>query len=547
METQSVDELLEKALQLHTAGQLGEAEQLYRQVLRLAPEDPDALHLLGALMAQQGNAVVALDLIDRAIQIDPACPDFYNNKGLILLNTGRYEESAVAHRKAIELNPQLPEAHNNLGNALVKCDRLAEAAAAFANTISLKPDYARAHTNLGVVFHRQNKLDEAIASYRTALNYEPNHAESHSNLGVALRETGDLEQAIAEYRAAIAADPNCIDAYANLGAALHDVGRSEEAIAAHTRAIELNPRSAPPHYNLALTLLQSGDFVRGFTEYEFRAYSVWSRNQFKTPPWDGHDLAGRSILVHGEGGFGDIIQFSRFVPMVKDRGGRVIFQVLPELVRLFASLGGAETVVSKSEPAPAFEYHCPLLSLPHIFGTMLETVPNKPYLSADAALARQWAGRFAGETRRRIGLAWTGSPRLRSHHIRTVPLESVAALGDLPNVRIASLQQDHPRAEPPTGVKWDNWMSEVGDFADLAGLIANLDLVVSADTAAAHLAGAMGKKVYLLLPQFGDWRWLRNRADSPWYPSMTIIRQQSAGDWAGVVARLVEYLRSGAA
>jgi tetratricopeptide (TPR) repeat protein len=545
MEMQSVDDLLEKALQLHTGGQLGEAEQLYRQVLRLAPEDPDALHLLGALMAQQGNAVVALDLIDRAIQIDPTCPDFYNNKGLILLNTGRYQESAEAHRKAIELNPQLPEAHNNLGNALVKCDQLDAAAAEFAATIALKPDYARAHTNLGVVYHRQNKLDEAIACYRTALKYEPNHAESHSNLGVALRDTGHLEEAIAEYRAAIAADPNCVDAHANLGAALHDAGRSEAAIVAHTRAIELNPNAAPPHYNLAVTLLQSGDFTRGFAEYESRAYSVWSRRQFGTPPWDGQNLGGRSILIHGEGGLGDAIQFCRFIPMVKERRARVILQVQPELVRLFGSLAGTEGVVSRLDPLPQFDVHCPLLSLPKIFGTTLETIPSKPYLSADAEIARRWGGRFFGETRRRIGIAWTGSPKLRTDHIRSIPLEVFSALSDISQIRVVSLQQDHPRAEPPTGLNWDNWMSEVRDFADLAGVVANLDVVVSVDTAVAHLAGAMGKKVYLLLPSQGDWRWLRDRTDSPWYPSMTIIRQPRAGDWLPVMARLVEFVRSG--
>jgi Tfp pilus assembly protein PilF len=543
MQKPSLDEQLEAALGLHREGQLDAAAKLYRRILEQDPHDVDTLHLLGAVTAQQGDAQAGLDLIDRAIALDSTCADFHNNRGLILAGLGRTDEAISAHRKAIELNGDFAEAHNNLGNALVKTGRLEEAAAEFRRTLVLRPDYANAHSNLGVVLHRQNKFNEAIAAYRAALQLQPNHAEAQSNLGAALREIGDMDDAIEAFRAAIAIDQTCVDAHANLGAALHDLGHFDEATASLERAIQLNLEADSPHYNLALSLLQAGDYERGFAEYEHRANAVSSRGRFATPQWDGRDLGGKTILLHAEGGFGDTIQFARFVPMVKARGGRPILQVQSELVRLFSTLDGAAAVVSKISTPPPFDVQCPLLSLAHVFHTTIQSIPTKPYLSADRAAAAFWSAQLGQEKRRKIGLAWAGSLKHRNDRNRSIPVAMFAPLGKIANARFVSLQQDQPGTSPP-GMDLLDRSGELRDFADVAGLIANLDLVVSVDTAVAHLAGAMGKKVYLLLPRVADWRWLRDRADSPWYPSMRLFRQSRAGDWETVIAEVADALKS---
>ena len=349
-------------------------------------------------------------MIDRAIALDPACADFYNNRGLILAGIGRIDDAIAAHRRAIELNGDFAEAHNNLGNALVKIGRLDEAEAEFRRTLVLRPDYANAHSNLGVVLHRRNKFDEAIAAYRGALRLQPNHAEAQSNLGAALREIGEMDQGIEAFRAAIAIDETCLDAHANLGAALHDLGKFDEAIASLERAIQLNPQADFPHYNLALSLLQGGDYERGFAEYEHRVHAVASRHRFATPPWDGRELGGKTILLHAEGGFGDVIQFARFVPMVKARGGVVTLTVQPELVRLFSRLDGAALVLSKASTPPPFDLQCPLLSLARVFRTTMQSIPSKPYLSADPKAAAFWSARLGDDKRRKVGFAWAGSP-----------------------------------------------------------------------------------------------------------------------------------------
>jgi len=543
MQQPSLDEQLEAALRLHQEGQLEPAAKLYRQILQQNPDEVDTLHLLGAVTAQQGNAQEGLDLIDRAIALDPSCADFHNNHGLILASLGRIDDAIDAHRKAIALNPDFAEAYNNLGNALVKTGRLDEAESAFRRTLALRPDYANAQSNLGVVLHRQDKFDEAIAAYRAALQLQPHHAEAQSNLGAALREIGEMDQAIEAFRAAIAIDETCVDAHANLGAALHDLGHFDEAIASHRRAIQLNPQSNFPHYNLALTLLQGGEFERGLAEYEYRAYAVASRRRFPMPAWDGRELKGKTILLHAEGGFGDAIQFARFVPMVRARGGVPILQVQAELVRLFSTLDGAAVVLPKTEDPPPFEFQCPLLSLPGVFHTAIQNIPANPYLSAEPSSAARWSSGLGNDPRRRIGLAWAGSPKHRNDRNRSIPVSLLSPLSQIAGARFVSIQKDQTGIAP-IGMELLDWSEELHDFADTAGLIANLDVIVSVDTAVAHLAGAMGKKVYLLLPHVADWRWLRDRNDSPWYPTMRLFRQSTPGDWRPVIAKVAEALRS---
>jgi len=543
MEQAKLDEMIETALAHHTAGRLTEAENLYRQILVHDPDDADALHLLGALIAQRGLGDAALALIDRAILVDPGVAEFHNNRGLILVNLGRVDQAILAHKEAVRLRPDFAEAHNNLGNALLKGGYIFEATSAFRQTIMLRPDYVNAHSNLGVALHRQNLYEEAIAEYRVALAAQPNHAEARNNLGVALRETGRMDQAIEAYRAAIAADDQFVDPHTNLGPALHDIGKPDEAIPSLRRAIELNPDYAPAHYNLALSLLQKGDYEQGWTEYEFRAYALATRRKFTTPQWNGQPLAGKTILLHGEGGFGDPIQHVRFVPVIKSRGARVFLQVQSDLVRLMTRLQGADTVLAKDDPAPACDFHSPLLSLAGKLQITTKNIPAKPYLSADPAISQKWAAKLTGEKRRRIGFAWAGAPVHHNDKNRSIPLEKFAPFSTLPGVRFFSLQKNRP-VDQPINFEIVDWSADFTDFAETAGLIDNLDLIISVDTAVAHLAGAMGKPVWLLLPFVADWRWLRDRVDSPWYPTMLLFRQSAPGNWKEVIDQVTESLKA---
>jgi tetratricopeptide (TPR) repeat protein len=541
---QSPDELLEKALTHHTAGELAEAEAIYQDILRQAPDDADALHLLGALTAQKGDADAALGLIDRAIAVDPTCADFHNNRGLILFNLGRTDESIAAHREAARLRPEFPEAHNNLGNALLKKGQLAEATAEYRTTIALRPSYANAYSNLGVALQKQRKMEEAIAAYRQAVHYQPNHAEAHSNLGVALRESGRMAEAIEEYRIAIRMDEKCLDAYSNLGAALQDVGRDDEAIAVLEQAVKLSPEYDAAHYNLALALLRKGQYERGWQEYEHRAVALLVRRTFAAPQWDGGETGGKTILVFAEGGFGDVIQFARYVPMVKKRGGRVVFQVRSELIRLLSQLG-ADEMIPKDRQAPAFDVHCPLLSLAGIFKTRLDDIPASRYLSADPAIAGQWASKLGEKKNVRIGVTWRGDPVHKNDANRSLDPALLLPLGDVSGITLVNLQARDGNAKstvPPPELRMVDFTRDISDFAETAGLIEHLDLVISVDTAVAHLAGAMGKKVWLLLPHVADWRWLKDRSDSPWYPTMRIFRQRAAGDWKPVMAEVIRNL-----
>jgi tetratricopeptide (TPR) repeat protein len=543
MEQPFQDEQLEEAIRHHTAGKLAEAESIYRSLIEKDPGDADALHLLGALTAQKGDGLAALRFIDRAVAIDPECADFHNNKGLILANLGKTDEAVAAHAEAVRQRPDFAEAHNNLGNVLLKKGAFSEAVAAYRRTVSLRPDYANAHNNLGVAFQKQKKLEEAIAAYRTAVRLQPDHSEAHSNLGVALRETGRMAEAIEEYRTAIRCDDECVDAHVNLGAALHDTGHDEEAIPLLNRAIELNPRHEPAHYNLALALLTKGDYGRGWEEYEHRAFALWSRRKIAAPLWDGGDLSGKTILLVGEGGFGDAIQFARYIPMVKKRGGRVIVHVQSELVRLIKSIDGADEILPKEQQLPRIDTYCPLLSLPRIFDTTTRNIPATPYLSAEVTIAERWASKLAKEKGLRVGLAWAGSKAHHNDANRSIALSQFAPLRSVAGIWLLSLQKDRAD-ENAAAIDLIDWTSELSDFTETAGLIANLDLVISVDTAVAHLAGAMGKKVWLLLPFVADWRWLADCSDSPWYPTMRLFRQEIPGDWNPVIERVTAALKA---
>jgi lipoprotein NlpI len=425
-----------------------------------------------------------------------------------------------------------------------------EAITAYRQAVVLNPNYAEAHNNLGNALNGQGQLDEAIAAWRQAIVLKPSYAEAHNNLGNAMRGKGHLDDAIAAYHQAIALRPGYAEAHYNLGVALNDKGQLDDAIAAYRQAIIIRPKFAEAHHSLSLLLLSRGDFQHGWDEHEWRwkckDFPSVPRN-FAQPQWDGRPLDGRTLLLYAEQGFGDALQFIRYVPMVAQRGGRIIIECKAELQRLFQTMAAGCQIVVRGQPLPAFDLQCPLLSLPLVFGTTLANLPrNVPYLHADAEAAGRWQRRMADHSPLvRVGLVWSGSPGHKNDRNRSTKLARLAPLVQAPGVRFFSLQKGDAGAEakrPPPGMELIDWTEELTDFADTAALIANLDLVITVDTAVAHLAGAMGKQVWTLLPFVADWRWLLEREDSPWYPSMRLFRQPSWGDWDSVINRVADKL-----
>jgi len=546
----TIQQVFDLATQHHQAGRLQEAERLYRQVLARQPEHADAMHNLAVIALQVGRNDAAVEMIRRAIVLNPNHSEAHYNLGTALQNKGQLDEAIAAFRQAIALNPNLPEAHNNLGNALKDKEQFDEAIAAYRQAISLSPNFPEAHNNLGVALKDKGQLDEAIAACRRAIALRPNYAEAHYNLGNALKEKGQPDEAIAAYRRAIALNPKLPEAHSNLGNALKDKGQLDEATIAYRQATALGPNLPEGHHNLSLSLLARGEFQQGWEEYEWRwkckDFPSPARN-FVQPQWDGCPLEDRTVLLHTEQGLGDAIQFIRYLPLVAQRGGRIILECQAELQRLFQTIAGSCQIVARGQPLPAFDLHCPLQSLPRVFGTNLANIPNiVPYLHADAEDARRWQHRLASHSPNvRVGLAWAGSPTHKNDRNRSIKLARLAPLGQAPGVRFFSLQKGEAAAEaktPPPGMELVDWTEELKDFADTAALIDNLDLVIAVDTAVVHLAGAMGKLVWTLLPFVADWRWLLERQDSPWYPTMRLFRQPRIGDWDSVVTRVVEAL-----
>jgi tetratricopeptide (TPR) repeat protein len=498
------------AVQQHQAGHLTEAEALYRQVLTRDTGNADALHLLGVVTHQKGRPDLAIDLIRQAIAINPLEASFHANLGVAFKQLGRPDEAIICYRAAIRLRPLQPEAHNSLGNALAV----------------------------------SGLLDQALASYRTAIALRPDYAEAHYNLGITLKEQGLAEDAVTCYRKAIALRPDYHEAHYNLGNAFRDLRQLDAAIASYRRAIELRPDFPDAHHNAALALLAQGDLAAGWAEYEWR----WKTSQlgeagrdFTQPQWRGEPAEGQTLLIHAEQGFGDTIQFCRYAASAAARGLRVILEVQQPLVRLLRGIPGVDSVIQRGDVLPAFDLHCPMLSLPFALRTTLSTIPTAPsYLTADAALTERWRTRLGPGPR--IGVAWAGKPSNLADRRRSIAPDRLAPLFALPGLQFVSLQQAGPK--PPANIPLTDFMSEMTDFAETAALIANLDLVISVDTAVAHLAAALGKSVWLLDRFDACWRWLDGRRDSPWYPGLRLYRQPRPGDWDSVLAEVTHDLRS---
>jgi tetratricopeptide (TPR) repeat protein len=551
----TTDQAIAIAFAHHNAGRFAEAEGIYRQVISCQPNHAQALDMLGVLLLQSGRAELAEGFFRRALKVDAAHANYHCNLGSCLRRLGKGDEALAEYSEAIRLKPDLAVAHNNLGIALCEQLRFDEAIAAYRRAVEIQPNYADAHSNLANALRESGHIALALSACRWALNIDQNNAAAWNNFGVTLVAAGQHREAIAAYRRAIALHPTYGDAWSNLGNALALVGDHAGALEASRRAIEVEPNLVQSHWNYAVILLRSGDLRAGFAEYEWR----WKwQIQFprpsprfypprvKTPHWTGADIAGKTMFIHAEQGFGDTLHFCRYAAFAAKRGAKVILEVQPELHRLMQSLAGMECVLARGEVVPSFDVHCPVMSLPLGFGTTRETVPGEvPYLAAPEGAIEQWRETLGpGSGKKRVGLCWAGSPNHADDCDRSLALAQFAALAR-PDVEYHSLQIGVAAGQaslPPSGMTVIDHSARLADFAETAALISQLDLVITADTAVAHVAGAIGKPVWVLLRYLSDWRWLIDREDTPWYPTMRLFRQKERGSWQPVIERIAAEL-----
>ena len=578
--TMSAAALLPDALRLHQSGQLAAAAEVYARVLEAEPLHPDALHLLGVLRAQTGRAGEAVTLVAQAAALNPASAVYRGNLakaaradsavvGLALVRAGdalfdrsRPDAAAACYRAALAHRPGDPAAWGNLALALRDRGRAAEALAPMRRAAALDPADTQVAALLGGLHLMLRDAPAAEMVLRKALARQPGHAEGRVALADAVKSSGRFGAAADLYRKALAMQPAEMRGWFNLGVTLGDLGRHEEAVAPFRRAVRLAPDDATARSSLAHALLITGRYEEGWPAFEARFEGGVHIPDRGRPWWRGEPLEGRTVLLYGEQGHGDALQFIRYAPMVARAGGRVVVECLPALVRLFARVEG----VAEAHPlgaAPDFDLICPLMNLPTLFGTTLATVPAAvPYLDATAAGEDRFAGLWpvgddgGGDGALTVGLVWAGDPHVadpRWSHAdtrRSIPLAGFAPLLEVPGLRLVSLQKGAAAAQasqPPFAGRILDVMGQVADFADTAALVRRLDLVISVDTSVAHLAGGLGVPVWVLSRFDGCWRWLTDRDDSPWYPTARVFRQQRIGDWQPVLDRVAAELRALAA
>lgn len=568
-------------------GSAKEAFESYRQAVLLKPDYFEAHHGIGNALMEFGELEAAVEAYQSSIQLQPAFASAYYNLGRALSRLERTEEAIRSYRIAIQLDGNHVEALFNLGGLLFQQKNYAEAEDAYKQALTCRPKDAEVRNYLGRVLAAQNKQEEAIHQFETAISLRPEYSEAYSNLGLAYLQGKDCTAAEEVCRKAVQLTPSSANAHFSLGNVFREQYKHNEAIACYRRAKELaqelpqkeemksaqwqivnnlaltlneegrldealacyeeglveDPENAQLHLNHAFTLLMSGKFDRGWLEHEWRwqaAVPQIRQRHLSYPRWNGENLHGAKILLWGEQGFGDTIQFVRYASMVADFGGEVILEVPPRLVRLLRGVPGVHQVLATGDPLPTFDYQCPLMSLPLVFKTELDTIPGSvPYLKVTKKDIEQERGKWPGRGLR-VGLAWKGNPQNVLDSYRSIPLQALAALGRVSDTSFCSLHVGEANRDISvlnTSFPIAEACAHHRDFADTAALIAGLDLVISVDTSIAHLAGALGVPLWVLLAKSrADWRWLRNRSDSPWYPSARLFRQPVDGDWSGLAA-----------
>jgi len=509
-----IDKVFQSAHQYYQAGDLNQASNVCKKILRVQPRNIIVLHFLGGICYQLGDYDSSIDYLKKVLQIDPSHADAYHNLGIALQAKGQLHEAISFFRKAANFHPSFAQAYYSLANALKKTGQTDEAISCYRKVLQIVPDFVDAYNSLGNLMKKQGMVEEAINCYQKALQINPVNPGILNNLGNVLYEAGCFDKALITYQ----------------------------------NALELDPDYPYSHFHISRVLLLSGNYKQGWKEYEWRWKTKdYFERDFSQPLWDGSDISGSTILLYTEQGLGDAIQFIRYVPLVVQLGATIIVECQKELVSLFRNVKGIKQVISMGEQSPPFDMHCPLLSLPLEFNTTIETIPAEiPYIKVNTAFLQKWKDKLSDDNSKlKVGLVWAGSPTFKRSHLKKCPLEMFSPLAHNEDITFYSLQKGKAAEQaktPPDRMNLVDYTDEIDDFSDTAALIMNLDLVISVDTAVAHLSGALGKPVWTLIPFAPDWRWMLNREDSPWYPTMRLIRQPSPGDWESVINSVLKKL-----
>jgi len=537
------------------AGRLDEAAAAYQRVIDLQGDHAAAWHALGTLREQQGRLAESRQCYQRAIDAMPLEVLGYLSLGDSYKRQGDLKAAAAAYAQGAAAQPQSADAQFKLGNVRQIEHDWPQAIACYRRAIELNADYAEAWCNLGNALRESGDLTEAISALEHAVDLQPGMAAALSNLGVALQDSARFSEAQQFFQRAIDVDPQRAEFHFNLGTVLKDQGRVREALGHYERALQEQLGYAQAICSRGMALLSLGDFSQGWADYERRVECPqFDTLSFPQPRWRGEPLAGRTLLVHCEQGLGDTLQFIRYVHSARDRAGVGTLVVAVQQILLpLLQQSGFTDLVRKEGPLPPFDVHIPLMSLPAVLGTTLDTLPRDvPYLLADAARVSAWRQQLqigdaasSGEKALRVGIAWQGRTNYRGDRLRSIPLTEFAPLAALPGVRLFSLQKG-PGSEQLASLAGHFHVTDLGStldlsdgaFLDTTAVMQNLDLVVTSDTAIAHLAGALGVRVWVPLTFAPDWRWLIDREDSPWYPTMRLFRQRQLGDWAEVFGRI---------
>ena len=561
-------------------GKKGEALANYDRALAVQPDFAETLNNRGAILHGLKRFDEALASFDRALAVQPDYAEASYNRGNSLRDLKRFDEALASYDHVLAVRPNHAEALFNRGAILQELKRLEEALASYDRALAVRPDFVEALTHCGLVLHGLKRFDEALASFDHALAVRPNYAEAlhnRSNLlrdlkrfdealascdralavrpdfaealnnrGSILQELRRFDEALVSYDRALAVSPNYPEALYNRGATLHELKRFDEALASYGRAIAVSPNYAEAQFNDALCRLLIGDFERGWDKYEWRRRTEQARDtkrSFAQPLWLGHEsIEGKTILLHAEQGFGDTIQFCRYVPLVAARGAYVILQVQKPLQELMRDLAGVTHVIANGDLLPDFDTHCPLGSLPRAFGTQRETIPaDVPYLVVPKIYSEKWEQRLPEPAAVRVGICWAGNPHFKGDLARSIGLLPMLPLLSAAGVEFFSIQKDLRPGDAEV-LKNHSQIKHLGGeietFGDTAAVISSMDLVISSDTSVVHLAGALGKSVWILLQFVPDWRWLVDRDDNPWYPTARLFRQDATRAWDNVITQV---------
>lgn len=541
-------------------GNAGQAVLSFCRAIELEPRDAPTLRQLGSALLGLGHCADAERTIEQSLRLNPGSPETWFELGNAFHLGGKLDEAAWAYTQSLQLEPGHARAHYNLGVTRLLQKRTEEALECFSAAVRADPSDADAQNNRGILQHLSGDLDASIESYRSALRSQPGDMRAAYNLGVALQSAGRLEEAEQAYLRVLRAGELNSSAHNNLGNVLMALGRVGEAISHYKRARLHDASSPEAPWNLGVAHLLTGDYTRGWEGHEYRmAQPGFDGRHFEQPRWTGEGLEGRRILLHAEQGLGDTIQFSRFAPVLSGQGATVFLECQPTAVKLLESVPGIALAIPRATDQPFanlpdFDYHSPLMSVPGVLRTTLDTLPAEvPYLFPRPSAVGRWASTIDGlapaRPRRRVGLTWAGNPHHRNDANRSLPFSHLAPLLELSGMCFFSLQKGEAAAQLGDADRRRLFDLEplLTDLEQTAAAILQLDLVISVDTVVAHVAGALGRPVWLLLPFAPDWRWMLERGDSPWYPSMRIFRQPVRGDWNSVVETVCRALLESAA